>query len=542
MKNISGAFKFFALLTVIVFALSVNACSSEKKPLGKDEYDVVVIGSGGGGLSAASRLAINGLKVLVLEQHYQVGGYMSGFTRGDYRFEASLHAMDGMGEQQFEAIGIKDKVKVIKVDPPYRSAFPGLDFDIPYNADEYLKKLIEVFPAEKEGLEDLWDVMKGINYCMTHAMRLYTGEAYIGPMIMMTIKPWNLYYLAKYWFSNNTDMMHDFLKDEKLIGLITQLMCYTGIDSNNVSGMLFAMMWNSYHLQGFAYFIGGSHAVTKACAEVVQEHGGTVMTNMLATKILINDGIATAVRAQNTRTKEEQEFKCRYVVSNADAPQTFFKLVGKENLPVDYVNRIANGKIGLPAFIVYLGVKKDLVGKLPGGNHTIFINETFDQNETFKYFREGTIEKALFAIINYTQIDPTNAPKGKNVIALVSIMPYNYKGDWNLSKGYAAYKALKEEAARKLIKRAEKYYPGLSQYIEVMEVGTPRTMERYTLNPQGTIFGWEFSEEQSMMKRLPQDTPIDNLYLAGAWTFPCGGQSAVVMSGRMCADKILSEE
>lgn len=542
MKKISTSIKLLSVLTAVLFTVSLGACS-EKKPLGPDEYDVVVIGSGGGGISAAARLAKEGMKVLVLEQHYQVGGYMSSFERGDYRFEASLHAMDGMGVAQFDAIGIKDKVKVVKVDPPYRASFPGLEFDVPYNADDYLKKLQEQFPEEKEGLEDLFDVMKGINYCMTHAMRLYTGEAYIGPMFYMTIKPWNLYYLAKYWFSNSTDMMHDFLKDEKLIGLLTQLMCYTGIDSDNVSGMLFAMMWNSYHLQGFIYFEGGSHAVTKACAEVVRENGGTVLTSTLATKIIIEDGIATAVRAQDVKTKEEKEYKCRYVVSNANAPDTFFKLVGREHLPEDYVKRIENGKIGLPAFIVYLGVNKDYSGAIPGENHTVFINETFDQNETFRYFREGIAEKALFAIINYSMIDPTNAPKGKNVIALVSIMPYNYKGDWNMSKGYDAYKALKEKEARIFIKRAEeKYLPGLSKHIEVMEVGTPLTMERYTLNPQGTIFGWEFNQEQSMLNRLPQDTPIDNLFLAGAWTFPCGGQSAVIMSGRLCADIILGEE
>ncbi len=541
MKGIFTYRRFFTIIMSSLLIVAMTACSSKKKP-GPDEYDVVVIGSGGGGLAAASRLSMNGMKVLVLEQHYQVGGYMSSFTRGDYRFEASLHAMDGMGVKQFDAIGIKDKVKVVKVDPPYRSSFPGLEFDIPYDAEEYLKKLQETFPHEKEGLEDLFDVLEGLNYVMSHAMRLYTGEAYIGPMFWMTIKPWNLYYLAKYWFSNNTDMMNDFLKDKKLIGLLTQLMCYTGIDSNNVSGMLFAMMWNSYHLQGFCYFEGGSHAVTKACAEVVKENGGTVLTSTRAIKILIEDDEAKAVRAMNVKTKVEKDYKCRYVVSNANAPDTFFKLVGREYLPEDYIKRIENGKIGLPAYAVYLGVNKDYSKVIPNGNHTIFVNETFDQNETFDYFHKGIAEKALFGIINYTMIDPTNAPKGKNVIALVSIMPYDYKGDWNLSKGYKAYDALKKEVARKYIKRAERYLPGLSKNIEVMEVGSPRTMENYTSNPLGTIFGWEFNQEQSMLNRLPIDTPIDNLFLAGAWTFPCGGQSAVIMSGRMCADIILGEE
>ena len=63
---------------------------------------------------------------------------------------------------------------------------------------------------------------------------------------------------------------------------------------------------------------------------------------------------------------------------------------------------------------------------------------------------------------------------------------------------------------------AEEYLPGLLKNIEVMEIGTPRTMERYTFNPKGTIFGREYSINQSMMKRLFNDTPIDNLFLSGA--------------------------
>jgi len=84
--------------------------------------------------------------------------------------------------------------------------------------------------------------------------------------------------------------------------------------------------------------------------------------------------------------------------------------------------------------------------------------------------------------------------------------------------------------------------PDLSQHLEVFEVGSPRTMEHYTLNPGGTIFGWDNTLDQSLMKRLKQETPIKNLYLAGAWTFPAGGQSAVLVSGIMAADKILKLE
>jgi prolycopene isomerase len=232
------------------------------------------------------------------------------------------------------------------------------------------------------------------------------------------------------------------------------------------------------------------------------------------------------------------------VVSNANAPDTFFKMIGREHLPEEYAHRLETMKIGLPAFAVYLGVDHDFSDAFqPEGNHSYFINPGYDQTETFKYFREGNPEKAMFGMINYTMADPTNAPKGKNVISVVSIVPYDYKGDWYESESYEKYEALKQEVAQKYLKRAEELIPGLSDHIEVMEVGSPRTMEHYSLNPRGSIFGWEFNREQTMMKRLPHTTPIKNLYLAGAWGgMYGGGQSAVLMGGYATAETILGRE
>jgi prolycopene isomerase len=205
------------------------------------------------------------------------------------------------------------------------------------------------------------------------------------------------------------------------------------------------------------------------------------------------------------------------------------------------VARVDKMKIGASAYAVFLGVNHDY-SKEPNAVHSIFVNTGENAIENFKNFTEGNPEMTMYGIMNYTMKDPTNAPKGKNCINLVSMLPYDYMDNWQIAKGYDAYKALKEKIAKIYIKRAEKYLPNLSKHIEVMEIGTPRTMERYTLNPTGTIFGYEYIREQSMLKRLEQKTPIDNIILAGAYTFPGGGQSAVCISGNMAADIILGKE
>ena len=543
-----GRLVAFPPLAVLLLALCVSfctGCKGDKGPrpqIGPGGYDVVVIGAGGGGLSSAARMALGGMKVLVIEQHDKVGGYMTAFEREDYRFEVSLHAMDGLGpnglnQRTFAQLGILDKVKRVKLDPAYTSVFPGITLDVPADPKKYLKRLQETFPEEAEGMAKLYDALEKINTTMVLLKDLTEGQDVGGVLWKFIKQPSVLWPLIKYWNASASEMLDDFIHDQRLIAFITQLACFAGAEPDRVSGMFFAMMWNSYHFGGFYYFEGGSQAVSNALAEVIRENGGEILLNTLVTKIVMENGVAVAVQ-----TKDGKEFKCRYVVSNANVPDTFFKLVGREHFPEKYVKDIEGMEIGLSSLVVYLGVDHDYRDRFPKGVHSYFINSGYDQALNFKYYYEGVPEKSTYGLINYTLVDPGNAPEGKNVICMATIMPYDYKGDWHKSQGYDKYVALKEEAAMKLIKRSEEFLPGLSSHIEVMEVGTPRTMERYSLNPRGTIFGWNNTPEQSIMNRLPQETPIDNLYLAGAWTFPGGGQSAVLVSGLGAAKLILDRE
>jgi prolycopene isomerase len=294
------------------------------------------------------------------------------------------------------------------------------------------------------------------------------------------------------------------------------------------------MYWNSFHRGGFYYFRGGSQSVANALAQVVAENGGEVMLGTLATEIVIKNG-----RAAGVKTAGGQQYSCRYVVSNVNAPDTFETLIGYEHLPARFIERLERFRIGISWFQVYLGVTHDYQSAFPAGTHEIIVNETCDQAQNFRWFRQGVPEKVPFFIMNYTIPDNGTAPEGKNVIVLSTCMPYDWKNDWYEYEDYAKYTALKHEVADVLIGRAEDYLPGLSSRIEVIEVGSPRTMEHYTLNPGGAILGWEHTPDQVFFSRLAQQTPISNVLLAGAWTFPCGGQSAVLESGRFAAENIL---
>jgi prolycopene isomerase len=126
------------------------------------------------------------------------------------------------------------------------------------------------------------------------------------------------------------------------------------------------------------------------------------------------------------------------------------------------------------------------------------------------------------------------------VIHLITLADY---GPWKaaLDRSEGAYREMKERWTERLLERAEALIPGLKAGIKVVEAATPLTMERYTLNYQGAIYGWAQTPEQSGLRRPGVKTPIPGLYQAGAWAFPGGGVAAVIPSGALAARAVLKD-
>jgi len=127
---------------------------------------------------------------------------------------------------------------------------------------------------------------------------------------------------------------------------------------------------------------------------------------------------------------------------------------------------------------------------------------------------------------------PSLASPRKHIVIIMCMANYHWTGkDWDEQK-----RTITEE----LIGKAERIIPGLSQHIVVQDSATPWTFRRYTKNTEGAAEGWAFSPEM-FLKRLPQKTPIGNLYLAGHWAMPGGGVPSVSLSGLRAARIILGE-
>ncbi len=530
---------FYILLISIVV---VSSCKESNPPTKDNLYDVIVVGAGGGGLSAAAMLAKKGKRVLVIEQHSKIGGYMTNFRRGDYVFEVSLHAFDGLDPEGgrniwiFKALGIYDKLKLIKLDPMYRVSYPGLTVDVPADREEYKKLLISKFPQEEQGIEELFTILDEMVRASDIGLLLYF-ENYMKGLWEFVKQPHVFYTLLKYKDVPMLDFLHSFVKDKTLVAVFTALTGFAGDNPHSLPGLVFAGIWGTYHKGGYYYLEGGSQSISDALGDVIKQHGGEIVLSTRVTKIIIEKN-----RVQGVRTEHGKLYNSKYVISNANAMDTFFKLVGEKHLPQKYAEDLKKMKAGLATFAVYLGLNKDFSKYFPKDVHGLMVYEAVDPNETYEPIKEGNINKVPFSLVNYSMVDPGASPEGKNAVVCITSMPYDWNNGWKESEGHEAYTGLKNKTAQILLKRAEKYLPGLRKHIEIMEVATPRTNEHFTSNTRGSIIGWANTAEQTMEGRLQQDTPIENLILSGAWTIPGGGQSGVLMSGITAAEIIMESD
>ena len=474
-----------------------------------EEYDVVVIGAGMGGLACAAYLATNGKRVKVFEQHYVPGGCCTSFSRKGFKFDAGvLHITGGKesGALQRVLSALEMEGEIEFREQSQRIIFPDTSLDSSRDAEYLPKKLKEMFPDEGEGIAGLFNTIRSI----------YEDVKKLPALSSL---------LAEYREKSFQELVDSYINDTKLKALVTANWHLWHPMWRN-SAIDYAAMLVSEPLRGYYYPLGGIQVIPDAFARVLKRYGGDIEFKTLVDKIILEEGKAVGIE-----TRGRKRIRARQVVSNAAARSTFLNLVGEDNLPSDFVTSLNRLEISLSAFYVYLGV--DIDPKTAGINapETI-VYETYDNTKEWELLLRGEASIPCFGIAIPTFIDPSLAPQGKHIVIIMTMAPYHLAGK--------SWREEKKRVTEKLIAKAEKLIPGLSQHIVVQDSATPLTIERYTLNSLGAAMGWAFTPGM-FLNRLNQKPPIPNLYLAGHWTVPGGGVAAVALSGLRAARMILDE-
>jgi prolycopene isomerase len=486
------------------------------------DWDVIVIGAGLGGLSAAARLSKAGLRVLVLEQHVYSGGYAHHFlrkvrgTKIVYDFDVALHQTGDLtpGRDMHRLLGdlgVLEQIGLNRFDVAYRSRGPRHDLQVPADADAYEALLCEAYPEQARGVRDLFQAFREIDAPAENGAPSPTAFASMELSL--------------------AELLDQHVRDERIQAIIATLWGYLGLVPSQVSAFLYARMWSSFHHGGCFYVQGGGQALSNAFVRVIESHRGKVLLRTEVTGIQTRAG-----RVVGVETRKRGSFHAPVVVSNAAAPLTFHSLLDTPDLADADLEKVDALPIAVSIHQAYVGIRGD-AAKLGLTDRGSFFMPSYDFEAELRALESGDYRKQGWLLGNHNLADPGHQPPGRSILH-ASVM-----ADGRLWEGLddATYRERKRDLEEYLIDRIAEAIPDVRERIEICETGTPHTMQRYSLNPQGSIYGYASSPTSHSIHRPDARTSVPGLYLAGAWTFPGPGFTGTMVSGYRTAGLIFED-
>lgn len=480
------------------------------------DYDIIIIGAGIAGLTCGTLLAKDGKKVLIAEKNPFVGGYCSSFKKDGFTFDL-VSILLGCGEdgkiykilkeieaeKELEFIRIRRYLTLHLID--------GEVIEISSELREVINRLSIMFPSDKDGIKKLFNAMEGIY-----------KELYITPDILRKSPNFLLssYYLRKYSNSTHREFLDEFIQSKRLKFILSAIATsFGGMSANMISALYISNVMMTFFNEGGYLPIGGMYRLPDAVSKAFCCLGGSLITGERVNEIIFDSGVVRGIELSDGTI-----ISTTCVVSNADAHQTFFSLIGEENLPDSYLEKLKAFNPSTSAFVVNLGIDMDLKN-LPLSHMTLLLPTADPDDLTFEVKRMMCGDVGGFCIAQIpTLTDSSLAPEGKHIINLITLPSYDCNKDWTNEDNIIA---------EKMIYELERLIPKVSDYIVHKSFITPFALEKYTLNYKGACYGWSHTPEQFGMKRPHQKTPLKGLFLTGHWTIPGGGVTASMISGFM---------
>ncbi|CAG0929902.1 all-trans-retinol 13,14-reductase [Thermoflexales bacterium] len=502
------------------------------------DYDVIIIGSGAGGLAAAVPLAQAGQRVLVCEQHEVPGGWTHSFTLQGYRFSPGVHYI---GEVQpggslrwvYEGLGVSQDLEFCELNPDgYDHIFIGQErFDFPKGKENLAIRLKDRFPKEASGID---------GYLNT-AIELMKGASLLGQdnrldQIASAIS--HAGSLLRWFTRTGQELIDHYISDPVLKGVLAGQSGDHGLPPSQVSAFFQAGITQHY-LNGGYYPRGGGFAIPRAFVRALKRAGGEIRLNTLVDRILIENGKASGVRLA-----DGTEFRSRYVISNADPEVTFGQLIGREHLSNRLRRKLDGVKYSGSALSLFFAVDMDLrAAGLDSGN-----NWFYDRADVDGVYQLGLTDYALTAatppgmFLTVTTLkDPSKMHHGHHTCEAFVFVGYEPFQKWAQERSgehAADYAALKEDLAWRLFQALDQRVPGLSQHVVFWSLATPLTNEHYINATRGNLYGIEKSRKQVGPWAFPVQSEIEGLLMCGSST-ESHGVAGVTGSGLTAARTIL---
>ena len=458
----------------------------------KPHYDVVVIGSGLGGLTAANVLAREGRSVLLLEQHYKLGGLATWFKRpGGHIFDISLHGFpNGMTKscRRYWTNEIADSIVQLH----------GVRFDNPmfslttsFDRRDFTQLLTTKFGIEPKVVDGFFNTARGMNFYDDQSVT--TGE------------------LFERFFPGREDVVR----------LLMEPITYANGSTLEDPAITYGIVFSNFMSKGVFTFQGGTDHLVKSMEQEMRRNGVDIRIRSGADRIGVRNGKICSVQAGG------KTISTNAVVSNANLRGTIFNLVGSEHFDRSFVDDAEAVRLNNSSTQVYMALREgDEIDRSTGD--LLFCS-------TAKLFRTEYLLSRDITSRTFSFYYPEIRPAGKQRFLIVSSTNANY-GDWS-DLNEQEYQLSKQDLIETTLAALEKYVPNCRERIEHIEAATPRTFEHYTQHIAGASFGTKF-EGLAVSRALPEQ--VNGLYHAGSCGIIMSGWLGTINYGVIVANDVLN--
>ncbi len=498
---------------------------------------VLVIGAGLSGLAAASLLAKRGLDVTVVEKSHQPGGSSGAFKRAGNIFDVGSAMMFGFGESGFNPHTllfneIEEPIEVIPHRAMYRLHYGGEVITFYNDFESFFLELEKLFPKEIEKIRKFYAYLDKLytSVIMKDPSLIAPSEIPASEMAKKFKKdPIGQLRILPLLVKNASSLLRKFTRSEEVIQFfnkITSTYCYTTMDET--PAIMAVTMFIENHKSSSFYIHGSTQVYVGKLEKAIEKFGGKLIYQREVVSFSLEKG-----KIKEAVLDDGQKVYADYFVFSGTVYNLYSKLLPEGSVP-DKIKRRFLSFVPSPSSIVMYAIieKKALPEDVMAIEMLTKNKESLDESEITLYI--PTVDDPFLnrdGLHNLIAIGPSfkNWPSASDE---------SYKDP----RSRASYEQMKEDEAKRIIDYIESHFPGFKKGLKYYEIGTPTTIERYTLKNFGSVAGPKQMLGQELLKRPHAQTSISNLFMCGESTVMGSGTPAVVISGISAADAILRKE
>jgi phytoene dehydrogenase-like protein len=493
-----------------------------------DKYDVIIIGAGISGLTSAALLSKAGMKVLVLEQHYLIGGYLQGFERKDFIFDTAIHWLNQCGENGtvtkiFNYLG-EDFPKPIPMTAIHRHIGENIDYTLTNNPNDLKNQMIQDFPHEKLGIVRFFDDAQKLAEISLKFPQLFRssetmeGIKKIKYMIRRILIGFPM---VKHVFYSGEEGMKKglgkYFKDEKLLSFWSA--------EKDLLSCLFPIAW-AYNNDYQNPPIGGSQVFPAWLhTKIANDYHSKIILSAHVVKIDVENDKFKSVQYQ--KRSKDYSVSAKYLIAACDTDVLYKKLLPQGLVSTNFLEKLDNSE--LYSSSVTISIALSCTAEELGFGHELVLISA--ETNTREEQTSGDPYKSAISVLAPSVRDKTMSPPEHGILTLYVPAWMDFENNWKTTLGADGkfqrneeYKKLKEWYAQIVIDRVcEKLCPTLRSHILFYEVATPITYYRYSYNKNGSMMGTRPGKTNMKSKVAHYKTPVKNVIIGGQWAELGGG-------------------